>query len=158
MEGVTSLGHMDNVLPMQGVVCHRAVDSFLYPQSFAVVLEGRCGASFAHLLELPALLPGVAPGSVTRRVANGVAGYGVGCRRVSAYLHAVLGQLVSPVAVPVGVSHGFPYSSYRPGGVIIPLLGLNVAAQIVGITQVVPVVPLVESFWSSTRVSWPNLS
>jgi len=34
------------------------------------------------LLELPALFPGVAPGTVTRRVANRVAGYGVGCRRV----------------------------------------------------------------------------
>ena len=69
---------------MQCVVGHRAVDGFLYPQPFAVVLERRCGtaATVLHLLELPALFPGVAPGTVTRRAANRVAGYGVGCRRV----------------------------------------------------------------------------
>lgn len=66
---------------LYGIV-NSTTDSFLHPQPFAVVLEGRCGASFAHLLELPALFSGVAPGAIIRRVANGVAGHGVGCRRV----------------------------------------------------------------------------
>ena len=78
VEGVATLGHVDNVLAVEGVVGHRAVHGFLYPQPFAVVLEGRCGAGLRHLLELPALFSGVAPGAIIRRVANGVAGYGVG--------------------------------------------------------------------------------
>ena len=82
VEAVAALGHMDNVLAVEGVVGHRAVHGFLYPQPFAVVLESRCGAGLHHLFELPALFPGVAPGAVTRWVANHVAGYGVGCRRV----------------------------------------------------------------------------
>ena len=82
VEGVAALSHVDNVFAVQGVVGHRTVHGFLYPQPFAVVLEGRRGASFAHLLELSALFPGVAPGAVTGGIANHVAGYGVGCRRV----------------------------------------------------------------------------
>ena len=81
MQRVAALGQVDNVLAVEGVIGHRAVDGFLYPQPFAVVLEGRCGASFAHLLELPALFPGVAPGAVIGGIANHVAGHGVGCRR-----------------------------------------------------------------------------
>jgi len=82
VEGIAALGQVDDVLSMQGIVGHRAVDGFLHPQPFAVVLERRRGAGLHHLLELPALFPGVAPGAVTRRAANRVAGYGVGCRRV----------------------------------------------------------------------------
>jgi len=61
---------------LYGIV-NSTTDSFLHPQPFAVVLEGRCGAGFAHLLELPALFPGVAPGAVIGGIANGVTGYGV---------------------------------------------------------------------------------
>lgn len=61
---------------LYGIV-NSTTDSFLHPQPFAVVLEGRCGASFAHLLELPTLFPGVAPGAVIGGIANGVTGYGV---------------------------------------------------------------------------------
>ena len=86
VEGIAALGHVDNVLSMQGIVGHRAVDGFLYPQPFAVVLERRCGAGLRHLLELTALFSGVAPGAIIRRVANGVAGHGVGCRRVDTQL------------------------------------------------------------------------
>ena len=84
MEGVAALGQVDNVLAVEGVVGHRAVDRFLYPQPFAVVPERRRGTAAAvyHLPELPALFPGVAPGAVTGGIANRVAGYGVGCRRV----------------------------------------------------------------------------
>ena len=124
MQHVASLGQVDDVFAVQGVVGHRAVDGFLYPQPFAVVLERRRGAGLAHLLELPALFPGVVPGAVTRRVANGVIGNGGS---------VIGGQLVLPVAVPVGERHGFPYSAYRPGGVVVPLLVQNVAAQIVGV-------------------------
>ena len=86
VEGVAALGHVDDVLPMQGVVGYRTVHGFLHPQPFTVVLERRHGAALAHLLELPPIFPGVAPGAVTRRVANDVAGYGVGCRRVAIQL------------------------------------------------------------------------
>ena len=130
---VAALGHVDNVFAVQGVVGHRTVHGFLYPQPFAVLLERRRGAGLHHLLELPALFPGVAPGTVTRRVANHIAGYGVGYRRVGANLHAVLGQLVPPVAVPVGVSHGFLDRSDRSGRIRVPLLIQHVAAQVVGI-------------------------
>ena len=86
VEGVASLGHVDDVLPMQGVIGYCTVDDFLHPQPFAVVLERRRGAGLAHLLELPALFPGVAPGAIIGRIANRVAGYGVGCRRVDTQL------------------------------------------------------------------------
>ena len=88
VEGVGALGHVDNVLAVQGVVGHRTVHRFLYSQPFAVVLERRCGtaATVLHLLELPALFPGVAPGAIIGRIANRVAGYGVGCRRVDTQL------------------------------------------------------------------------
>ena len=86
VEAVAALGHMDNVLAVKGVIGHRAVDGFLYPQPFAVVLERRRGAGLRHLLELTALFSGVAPGAIIRRVANGVAGHGVGCRRVDTQL------------------------------------------------------------------------
>ena len=82
VEGVAALGQVDDVLSMQGIVGHRTVDGFLHPQPFAVVLERRRGAALAHLLELPALFPGVAPDAVTGGIANHVAGHGVGCRRV----------------------------------------------------------------------------
>ena len=62
---------------LYGIV-NSTTDSFLHPKPFAVVLERRRGAGLRHLLELTALFPGVAPGAVTRWVANGVAGYGVG--------------------------------------------------------------------------------
>ena len=133
VEAVAALGHMDNVLAVEGVVGHRAVHGFLYPQPFAVVLERCRGAALAHLLELPALFPGVAPGAVTGGIANHVAGYGVGYRRVCTYLHTVLGQLVLPVAVPIGVTDSFLDRSDSSSRIRVPLLVQNVAAQIVGV-------------------------
>lgn len=75
---VAALGHVDDILAVKGVIGHRAVDSFLHPQPFAVVLERRRGTGLAHLLKLPALFQGVRPHAVIRRVANGVAGKGIG--------------------------------------------------------------------------------
>ena len=89
------MGHMDNVLAVEGVIGHRAVDSLLYPQPFAVVLECRCDAGLPHLLELPTLFPGVAPGTIIRRVSNGVAGHGIGYRRVDTQLL----KIVFPVSM-----------------------------------------------------------
>ena len=88
VEGIASLGQVDDVLPMQGVIGYCTVDDFLHPQPFAVVLERCCGtaATVLHLLELPALSPGVAPGAVTGGIANHIAGYGVGYRRVDTQL------------------------------------------------------------------------
>ena len=52
VEGIAALGHVDDVLSMQGVVGHHTVHGFLHPQSFAVVLERRRGAGLVHLIEL----------------------------------------------------------------------------------------------------------
>ena len=86
VQHIAALGHMDNVLAVQGVVGHCAVDSFLNPQPFAVVLEHHQGAGLAHLLELQDLFLCAAPSAVIRRVANHAAGHGVGCRRVDTQL------------------------------------------------------------------------
>ena len=39
VEGVGALGHMDDVLAVQGVVGHRAVDGFLYPHPSLLYLN-----------------------------------------------------------------------------------------------------------------------
>ncbi len=122
VEGVASLGHVDNVFAVQGVVGHRTVHGFLYPQPFTVVLERRRGAGLAHLLELAALFPGKRPGAVGQGIADGV----VSDRRA-----AVFGQLILPIAVPVSISDRFLHRPDGPGGIGVPLLGQDIPPAVV---------------------------
>ena len=64
MQGVAALGHVDDVLAMQGVVSDGAAYSLADAQAIGVVKEGGRGAGFGHLLQLAALFPGVGPGAV----------------------------------------------------------------------------------------------
>ena len=72
MQGVAALGHVDDVLAMQGVVGDGAAHGLADAQAIGVVKEGGRGAGFGHLLQLAALFPGVVPGAVGERIANGI--------------------------------------------------------------------------------------
>ena len=122
VEGVTALGYVDDVLAMEGVVGDHTVDGLLYPQALGVVHKAGGGAALAHLLQLTVVLPGVGPGAVGERIANGV----VGDRRA-----IVLGQLVFPVAVPVRIGDRLKDRAHCARGVRIPLLAQNIAATVV---------------------------
>ena len=90
VEGVAALGHVHDVLAMQNVVGDRSIHRFPHAQALGVVDKAGGGAALAHLLELAAVLPGVGPGAVGERIANGVVGNG----------RVVIGdELVLPVAI-----------------------------------------------------------
>ena len=72
MQGVAALGHVDDVLAMQGVVGDGAAQSLADAQAIGVVKEGGRGAGFGHLLQLAALFPGVGPGAVGEGIADGI--------------------------------------------------------------------------------------
>ena len=99
-------------------------DRLAHAQALGVVDKAGGGAGLAHLLELASVLPGVGPGSVAGGIANGI----VGNRR------AIVGrELVLPVAVPVGVRHGFQRGAHGSGGVGIAGLAQDVSAPVVGV-------------------------
>ena len=72
VQAVAALGHVYNVLAVQGVVggagagCH-----LLHTQAVSVVLEGYGFTRLRHALKLAALFPGVRPGAVAGRGTNG---------------------------------------------------------------------------------------
>ena len=86
MEAVAALGHVEDVLAVQGVVGDHAVHRLTHAQAIRVVEEGGGSAGLGHLLELPAFLPGVRPGTVVGRIANGIADYSPSCYRVAAQI------------------------------------------------------------------------
>ncbi len=93
MEGVAALGHVHDVLAVEGVVGVNAVNGLFHPQALSVVDKAGGGTALAHLLELAAVLPGVGPGAVGERIANGV----VGDRDA-----VEGGELVLPVGIAMG--------------------------------------------------------
>ena len=64
MEGIAALGHVDDVLTVEGVVGDHAVDRFAHPQALGVVNKAGGGSGLAHLLELASVLLCVGPGTV----------------------------------------------------------------------------------------------
>ena len=105
VEIVAALGQMDNVLAVQGVVGDHAVHRLPDSQIIRIVEEGGGSARLGHLLELPAFLPGIRPGTVIGRIANGVVGNG----------GAVVG---GHLVLPVGISIGVCKSSFRPNNIL----------------------------------------
>ncbi len=79
-------------LMIKMIVGDHVVDRLAHAQALGVVNKAGGGAGLAHLLELVAVLPGVGPGAVGKRIANGV----VGNRRA-----VVGGELVFPVVIAV---------------------------------------------------------
>ena len=72
MQVVASLGHVYDVLAVQCVVSRTsAASNLLNTQAVLVVLELDGFATLNHTLELAAFLPGVSPGAIVQRVANG---------------------------------------------------------------------------------------
>ena len=101
------------------IVGDQPVDSFPDVQALGVVDKAGGGAGLAHLLELAAVLPGVRPGAVAGGIANGVVGNG----------RAIIGgELVLPVAVAVGIRHGFQRCAHSASGVSVAGLAQDVAA------------------------------
>ena len=122
---IAAVGHMHNVLAVQGILGRAGGDScFLYPQAILVVGEADRFAALAHALQLTSLGPGISPGTVTYRIANGIVGDG--CTIVRR-------QLVLPVGIAVGEAVRPDRSTDRTDGVGIGSLAQNVAAQIIGI-------------------------
>ena len=62
-------------LRIKRIVGDHVVDRLAHAQTFGIVDEGGGGAGLAHLLELASVLPGVSPGAVAGRIANGVVGH-----------------------------------------------------------------------------------
>ena len=124
VKGIASLGHVDDVLAVEGVVGDHVVDGLLDAQALGVVNEGGGGAGLAHLLELASVLPGVGPGAVAQRIANVV---------VSNRCTVILGKLVLPVAVSISIGNRLLDRAHRAGGVSVTLLGQDVAAPVVSI-------------------------
>ena len=116
------MGHVDDVLAVQGVVGDHAVDRFPHPQTVGIVSKGGGGRAVGHLLQLPALLPCVRPRAVAQGIANRVVGNG---RAV------VGGQLVLPVGIAVSIRDRLEHVAHAAGGVGIPLLRQNVPAPVV---------------------------
>ena len=89
---------MHNILAVQRVLRHHAVDRFLHAQAIRVVHKFSRHARLLHLLQLPAVLPSVRPRPVVQRIAN----------RIVANRAAVdRRELVAPVRVAVFVGNGF---------------------------------------------------
>ena len=124
MEGVAALGHVDNILAVEGVIGDHVVEPLAHAQTLGVVNKAGGGAGLAHLLELVAVLPGVGPGAVAGGIANGV----VGDR------HAVVGgELVLPVGFAIGVVNCLESGALGAGGVGVIVFVQNVAALVVGV-------------------------
>lgn len=122
---IAAVGHMHNVLAVQGILGRAGGGScFLHPQAILVVGEADRFAALAHALQLTSLGPGISPGTVTYRIANGIVGDG--CTIVRR-------QLVLPVGIAVGEAVRPDRRTDRTGGVGIGGLTQDVAAQIIGI-------------------------
>lgn len=72
MQIVAALGHMDNVLAVQGVVRHRTAYRLSDAQTIRIVEEGGGSAGLGHLLELATLLPSIGPGAAVGWIAKGI--------------------------------------------------------------------------------------
>ena len=113
---------MHNILAVQRVLRHHAVDRFLHAQAVRIVDELRRHARLLHLLQLPAVLPSVRPRPVIQRIAN----------RIIANCAAVdRRELVAPVRVTVFVGNSFQRS--RRVGIGEAFLFQDVAAEVVGV-------------------------
>ena len=122
MQLIRAGSHMHNILAVQRVLRHHAIDRFLHAQAVRVVDELRRHARFLHLLQLPAVLPSVRPRPVAQRIANRIVAnrISVDCR-----------ELVAPVRVTVGIGNSFQRS--RRIGIRKAFLFQDVAAEVVGV-------------------------
>lgn len=122
---IAAVGHMHNVLAVQGILGRAGGGScFLHPQAILVVGEADRFAALAHALQLTSLGPGISPGTVTYRIANGIVGDG--CTIVRR-------QLVLPLRIAIAVAVGFHRRANSARCIRISGLAQDVAAQIIGI-------------------------
>ncbi len=131
VETVAALGHMDDILAVEGVVGDHIIDGLLHPQTFGIVDETSGGVRIAHLLKLAAILPGESPGigapyvsrfcACLNRIANGVVFNGCS---------VVVNQLVFPDVI-ISIGHSFQDGSQCFRGVVIPFLVQNITAAVI---------------------------
>ena len=101
-------------------ICRAAVGPF-GPHALGIVGEGPGGASTGHSGQLPAMLPGISPLSVTEDIANSIAGDGVS---------VISGKQIAPgIVVAVGLGGGG--SAQGSGGAGILLLTEDIARIII---------------------------
>ena len=122
MQFVVAFSHVNNVLPVQGIARHNAVDRFLHAQAVRVVHKFRRHARPLHLLQLPAVLPSVCPRPVAQRIANRIV-----ANRVSVDRR----ELVAPVRVTVGIGNSF--QRIRRVGIRKAFLFQDIAAKVVSV-------------------------
>ncbi len=99
---------MYHIFAVKYIGCGCTIHIFPDAQAVLIVRVADTRTIFAHTLQLPTLGPGVRPGAVVQRVANGVVGNGASI---------VDRQLVLPVGVAVGESVGLHRGAQRAGGV-----------------------------------------
>ena len=108
--------HVRQLIPVPDVVPRRAVHVLQHPQAVVVVGIRRRAAPVHNLAQLPAADPRVAPRAVAGQVP---------LRVIAQAGPVVLGQLVLPVAVPVGTGDRLLHTAQRARGVGVPLPGIN---------------------------------
>ena len=69
MKFVATLRHVDNILAMQGVLGHHAVDRLLNPQPVFIIHKLGVGVNASHPHKLPPVFPRVLPLAIVQRVA-----------------------------------------------------------------------------------------
>ena len=71
MEGVAALGHVDNILAVEGVIGDHVVERLAHAQTLGVVIKAGCGVSVVYLLDLATGQSGAESGAVSCGIANG---------------------------------------------------------------------------------------
>ncbi len=136
MQLVIALGHVHDVLSMQDVIgsccrCSRSsgfCDNLLDPEALRVVavldlhIARLADRALCHLLQLPAVLPGISPCTVIRRIPD---------RIISDVNSVIRSQFVFPVFIPVSICNCFLRCPKGSCGVGIALLVQDVPAAVV---------------------------
>ena len=118
VQGVAPPGHLHQLGSQIVVLRYRAAYGLSGAQPIRVVGKADTRPGFAHALELPSMLPGIAPGAVGEHIADGVAGDG---------LAVVAGEQILPAAVPIGIADRTQTGAQGAGGVCVLLPAGDIA-------------------------------
>ena len=110
------------LIPMPDILRGNAPHDLLAPHPIMVIAVHSGDSAGYHLSQLPPAGPRVTPRPVSGYIAQGV---------VAHRCPVVVGQLVLPAAVPIGVRDRLLYAPQRARGVRVPLSRRDVSAAIV---------------------------
>ena len=94
----------------------------LCPQTVGIVGHAPCGGAIGHGCQFSAMLPGICPCTVRKRIADGVIGNG---------LAVIACQQVAPVRITVGIGNRIQCRAQSACGVGILLPGEDVAGIVI---------------------------